>query len=77
MKLGDVEVHIIGAGLMINYPTEVIIKALKEAGFKVEVDDPHPAENPEELIEWQKVYIKNNDITLNCKVVAKHIPWGG
>lgn len=50
-----VTIEIKGPGGTINYPTEVIIKALKEAGLQVEVKDEHPTNNVEEcLIETKK-----------------------
>jgi UDP-N-acetyl-D-mannosaminuronate dehydrogenase len=71
-------IEIKGAGGTIKYPTEVIIKALKEAGLQVEVHDEHPAENPEEHIKMTKEKIDSGYIK-EWKVVVKatHYPWGG
>jgi hypothetical protein len=78
IKLAMVTITITGAGGTINYETEIIVKALKEAGCTVEIKDEHPCDNPEEFIKLireridsgyikeKKVYIKTN-----------HLPWGG
>ena len=47
-------IEIKGAGGTINYPTNVIVKALREAGMQVEVQDEHPSENAEEDIKFMR-----------------------
>ena len=37
-----ITIEITGLGGTINYPKEVIVKALKEAGLQVEVQDDYP-----------------------------------
>ncbi len=71
-------IEITGAGGTINYPTEVIVKALKEAGLQVEVIDEHPVDNAEEMIRMMKERIDSGYIK-DWKVVVKttHYPWGG
>jgi len=71
-------IEIRGAGGTINYPTEVIIKALREAGLQVEVHDEHPSDNVEELLIKTKEKI-NSGCIKEWKVVVKatHYPWGG
>ena len=73
-----VTIEIKGAGGTINYPTEVILKALKEAGLQVEVHDEYPSDNVEELLSKTKEKIDSGYIK-NWKAVVKtvHIPWGG
>lgn len=73
-----VTIEIKGAGGTINYPTEVIIKALKEAGLQVELHDEHPADNVEELLLKTKERIDSGYIK-EWKAIVKttHYPWGG
>jgi hypothetical protein len=73
-----VTIEIKGPGGTINYPTEVIIKALKEAGLQVEVKDEHPTNNVEECLIETKKRIDNGYIK-DWKVVVEtiHYPWGG
>lgn len=74
----DVRIEIIGPGGSISYPTEVIIKALKEAGMQVEVEDRFPTENPEEFMKKTKEMIDSGYIKeWKIKVKADHLPWGG
>jgi len=73
-----VTIEIKGAGGTINYPTEVIVKALKDAGLQVEVNDEHPADNVEELLAKTKERIDSGYIK-EWKAVVRttHYPWGG
>jgi hypothetical protein len=72
------EIIIKGAGGTIGYPTEVIIKALREAGITVEVEDDHPCEDVERLLTETKKRLDSGYIK-EWKVVVKtkHLPWGG
>ena len=71
-------IKIVGPGLSVNYPTEIIVKALKEAGLQVEVENEHPCEDPEGLINLIKERMESGTAS-NCKVTVKttHLPWGG
>lgn len=73
-----VQINIVGPGMTINYPTDVIVKALKEAGLQVEVEDEHPSEDPETLANSIKESMNSGKIT-NWKVTVKttHLPSGG
>lgn len=73
-----VRIQISGPGLAISYETEIIIKALREAGCTVEVDDKYPCDDPEEFIKEIKEKIDSGRIT-GKKVIVKtnHLPWGG
>lgn len=64
--------------MTIQFPTEVIIKALRDAGLQVDVEDEFPSKDPEKVINESKELIKSGEIT-NWKVTVKtkHLPWGG
>ncbi len=67
-----------GPGGTISYPLEVIVKALKEAGLEVEVEDNHPTENVEYLLRETKKAIDEGKIKNGkINVKATHLPWGG
>ena len=72
------QINIVGPGMTINYPTDVIVKALREAGLQVEVEDEHPSKDPEALAKSIKESMESGRIT-NWKVTVKttHLPWGG
>ncbi len=73
-----ITIQISGPGGTISYPTEVIIKALKEAGLKVEVTDEYPTDNPEEFIHSTKQRIDNGELKdWKVSVKTNHQPWGG
>ena len=73
-----VTIEIKGAGGTINYPTEVVVKALKDAGLQVELHDSHQSDNVEELLTKTKERIDSGYIK-EWKAVVKtvHVPWGG
>lgn len=73
-----VTITISGAGGIINYETEIIVNALREAGCIVDIEDKHPCDNPEELIKVIRERIDSGYIKQK-KVFVKtnHIPWGG
>lgn len=73
----NIIVEIKGLGLTINYTTEVIVKALKEAGIQVEVKDLHPAANPEELLLNTKKRLDEGRAVEKVTVKTMHIPWPG
>ena len=71
-------IEIKGPGGTINYPTGVIVKALKEAGLQVEVQDSHPSDNIEEILIENKKMIDDGRIKdWKINVKATHLPWGG
>ena len=76
--MSTIDITIKGAGGTINYPTEVIIKALTEAGLKVEFQDEHRSDDPDALITLIKDRIDSGQIK-DWKVIIKteHCPWGG
>jgi hypothetical protein len=76
MEMYTVEIK--GPGLVVSYPLEVIVKALKEAGLEVEVEDNHPTEDVDHLLRETKKAIDEGEIKGGkIKVKATHLPWGG
>jgi hypothetical protein len=73
-----VTIEIKGPGGTINYPTDVIVKALKEAGLQVEVHDEYPSEDPERTISIIKERL-DTGLIKDAKAIVKttHYPWGG
>lgn len=69
----NLEVEITGPGLVINYPSELIIKALTDAGFNVNIVNKHRVDDPEKLLDTNKD--TNKDLTVT--VISNHQPWGG
>ena len=73
-----ITIEITGLGGTINYPKEVIVKALKEAGLQVEVQDDYPSDNADELMSKTKKAIDSGEIKdWKINVKAKHLFWGG
>jgi hypothetical protein len=73
-----ITVEITGLGGTIAYPKEVIVKALKEAGLEVEVQDDYPYKDAEEMMSETKRRIDNGEIKdWKINVKAKHCFWPG
>jgi hypothetical protein len=73
-----ITVEITGMGGTIAYPKEVIVKALKEAGLEVEVQDDYPYKDAEEMMSETKRRIDNGEIKdWKINVKAKHCFWPG
>ena len=73
-----ITIEITGLGGTINYPKEVIVKALKEAGLQVEVQDAHPTEDAEEMMSLMKERINSGEIKdWKVNVKATHCFWPG
>ena len=73
-----ITIEITGLGGTINYPKEVIVKALKEAGLRVEVQDAHPTEDAEEMMSLMKERINSGEIKdWKVNVKATHCFWPG
>jgi hypothetical protein len=71
-------IEISGPGGTINYPVNVIVKALKEAGLQVEVQDDYPSDNADENMRDVKERIDSGEIKdWKINVKTKHLPWGG
>ena len=71
-------IEIKGPGMTIQFPTEIIIKALKDAGLQVDVEDQFPSDNVDELISEMKNKINSGEIKdWKINVKTKHLPWGG
>ena len=71
-------IEIKGPGGTINYPVNVIVKALKEAGLQVEVQDDYPSDNADEMMGLVKKRIDSGEIKdWKVKVETEHLPWGG
>jgi len=71
-------IEISGLGGTIDYPKEVIVKALKEAGLQVEVQDDYPSHNADEMMRDMKERIDSGEIKdWKINVKTKNLPWGG
>ena len=71
-------IEITGLGGTINYPKEVIVKALKEAGLQVEVQDAYPSDNADEMMRDMKERIDSGEIKdWKINVKATHCFWPG
>jgi hypothetical protein len=73
-----ITIEITGLGGTINYPKEVIVKALKEAGLQVEVQDDYPANDADEMMGEMKKRIDSGEIKdWKVNVKTKHCFWPG
>ena len=73
-----ITVEITGLGGTIDYPKEVIVKALKEAGLQVEVQDDYPAKDADEMMDETKKRIDSGEIKdWKVNVKATHCFWPG
>ena len=73
-----ITVEITGLGGTIDYPKEVIVKALKEAGLQVEVQDDYPAKDADEMMIETKKQIDSGEIKdWKVNVKTKHCFWPG
>jgi hypothetical protein len=72
-------IEISGLGGTINYPKEVIVKALKEAGLQVEVQDDYPTNQDVEemMIEIKKRIDSGGIKDWKINVKTKHCFWPG
>ena len=71
-------IEIAGLGGTIDYPKEIIVKALKEAGLQVEVQDDYPSHNADEMMRDMKERIDSGEIKdWKINVKTKNLPWGG
>jgi hypothetical protein len=71
-------IEISGLGGTIAYPKEVIVKALKEAGLQVEVQDDYPAKDADEMMGETKKRIDSGEIKdWKVNVKTKHCFWPG
>jgi hypothetical protein len=73
-----ITVEITGLGGTIDYPKEVIVKALKEAGLQVEVQDDYPAKDADGMMGETKKRIDSGEIKdWKVNVKTKHCFWPG
>jgi hypothetical protein len=73
-----ITIEITGLGGTINYPKEVIVKALKEAGLQVEVQDDYPTKDADEMMGFTKKQIDSGEIKdWKVNVKTKHCFWPG
>ena len=74
-----ITIEITGLGGTINYPNEVIVKALKEAGLQVEVQDDYPTnQDVDEMVNEMKKRIDSGEIKdWKVNVKTKHCFWPG
>ena len=74
-----ITIEITGLGGTINYPKEVIVKALKEAGLQVEVQDDYPTnQDVDEMVNETKKRIDSGEIKdWKVNVKTKHCFWPG
>ena len=73
-----ITVEITGLGGTIAYPKEVIVKALKDAGLQVEVQDDYPSKDADEMMSETKKRIDSGEIKdWEVNVKTKHCFWPG
>jgi hypothetical protein len=73
-----ITIEITGLGGTINYPKEVIVKALKDAGLQVEVQDDYPSKDADEMMSEMKKRIDSGEIKdWEVNVKTKHCFWPG
>lgn len=74
-----ITIEIKGLGGLISYPKEVIVKALKEAGLQVEVQDDYPTnQDVDEMVNEMKKRIDSGEIKdWKVNVKTKHCFWPG
>jgi hypothetical protein len=73
-----ITIEITGLGGTIDYPKEVIVKALKEAGLQVEVQDDNPSKDIDEMMSVTKTMIDSGEIKdWKINVKTKHCFWPG
>jgi hypothetical protein len=74
-----ITVEITGLGGTIAYPKEVIVKALREAGLQVEVQDDYPTnQDVDVMISEIKKQIDSGEITdWKINIKTKHCFWPG
>ena len=73
-----ITIEITGLGGTIAYPKEVIVKALKEAGLQVEVQDDYPSKDADEMMSEMKKRIDSGEIKdWEVNVKTKHCFWPG
>lgn len=73
----DYKVKVSGPGGCVNNPRSVIEKALREAGFEVEVDNECPEElTLDQEVEWAK-QVNEKYPPNKVKITVDHWPWGG
>jgi hypothetical protein len=73
-----ITIEITGLGGTIDYPKEVIVKALKEAGLQVEVQDDNPSKDVDEMMSVTKTMIDSGEIKdWKINVKATHCFWPG
>jgi hypothetical protein len=70
----DYEIRIRGAGGCINNLLFVVEKALRDAGFPVEVENDAPTRYRPEVM---AAHVANVAKGMNVGIVMDHIPWGG
>ena len=71
-------IEIAGLGGTIDYPKEIIVKALKEGGLQVEVQDDYPSDNADEMMSEMKKRIDSGEIKdWKINVKTKHCFWPG
>jgi hypothetical protein len=73
-----ITVEITGLGGTIDYPKEVIVKALKDAGLQVEVQDENPSKDADKMMSEVKKHIDSGEIKdWKINVKTKHCFWPG
>lgn len=72
--MADYKIEISGPGGCINNALVVVEKALREAGYKVSVTNPHPAEM---TTEEHLAFVASLHDKGTVAITMKHYPWGG
>jgi hypothetical protein len=75
--MSDIVIKITGPGLVVNGPSIIVLKALRDIGFKVECEDWRGKD------QWQRTEIENLEFIksianqIKVKVNVNPVPWGG
>lgn len=81
-RMYKVKITVEGPGGTIGFEVETIVKALTEAGFKIEVKDNHPIDlsrqtAEEFLIRTREHYETGYLVRPEIIIQTVHLPWGG
>ncbi len=75
--MSDVKIRIIGPGLVVNGPALIVLKALKDAGYKIDCEDW------DGLKQWTGTDAQNLTFAasvasgMSINVSVEPYPWGG
>lgn len=77
-NLRSTRIKISGMGLLVSYEGELVKRALESAGFVVELNDLHPPESVEVMMEHRTASRERTQKVEGIVVIdIDHEPWGG